>query len=51
MLFFFKGYNHRFENDPDWGQLLDCMRLGLLTDADYDFLDSGVLSDTLTKRF
>jgi len=44
---FLKGYNHRFEKDPKWGDLLDRMRLGLLTDDDYDFLDSRVLGDDL----
>jgi hypothetical protein len=36
---FLKGQNHRFENDPQWGELLDRMRLG--------FLDSRVVSNTL----
>lgn len=44
---FLKGQNHRFENDPQWGELLDRMRLGLLTDEDYDFLDSRVVSNAL----
>jgi hypothetical protein len=44
---FLKGYNHRFESDPEWGELLDRLRLGLLTEDDYDFLDSRVLGPTL----
>jgi hypothetical protein len=44
---FLKGANHRFENDPEWGELLDRMRLGLLTDNDYDFLDSRVIGPKL----
>jgi hypothetical protein len=44
---FLKGYNHRFKEDPEWGDLLDRLRLGLLTNDDYDFLDTRVIGKDL----
>jgi hypothetical protein len=45
---FVKGPNHRFKNDLQWGELLDRMRLGLMTNEDYDFLDTCVLGPNLS---
>jgi hypothetical protein len=44
---FCKGFNHRFKDDPEWGDLLDRLRLGLLTEDDYDFLDKRVIGKDL----
>lgn len=43
-----KGYNHRFEKDVKWGELLDRLRLGILTVEDYDFLDTRVVGPNLS---
>ena len=45
---FLKGYNHRFENDVKWGELLDRLRLGILTEDDYNFLDTRVVGPNLS---
>jgi hypothetical protein len=45
---FCKGFNHRFKDDPEWGDLLDRLRLGLLTEKDYDFLDTRVIGNDLS---
>jgi len=45
---FLKGYNHRFEKDVKWGELLDRLRLGILTVEDYDFLDTRVVGPNLS---
>jgi ATP-dependent DNA helicase PIF1 len=45
---FCKGFNHRFKDDPEWGALLDRLRLGLLTEEDYDFLDTRVIGNDLS---
>ncbi len=48
LVIFCKGFNRRFKDDPEWGDLLDRLRLGLLTEKDYDFLDTRVIGNDLS---
>lgn len=43
----FLNRDHRYKHDPEWGQLLGRLRLGLMTDDDFEVIYSRLVSRSL----
>ena len=43
----FLNRDHRYKHDPEWGKLLGRLRLGLMTDDDFEVINSRLVSKSL----